>query len=283
MSTMSVNSFPVACSLRVLVPPQDETAVSTILRHCFPENGADQRVFYCSGASEDEDDADYEDAPYGALNYVPPVKSPGATRVFRAERVPILEVQALSLHMPESEFSLTYECPSTDHGESTGAGLVVFLAGEIVRHEGESAVGHAGHSVQPIGTWWLRSVAETILRSAFSVVLSRVEGGEESCWKETMSMNLDFSAFEHLQRLLSPGDRQILNAVEAAYRVKADVARHRRTVANAAVAIGSVLKMQSESGTVTCMMSSDEVQQLATAEKLLREVAGGVPAMSEAY
>jgi hypothetical protein len=72
--------------------------------------------------------------------------------------MPTREVQSLSRRMPKSAFSLTSECQGTDNGESADAGLVVFLAGKLVRHEGESAVGHAGHSTQPIGNWWLRSV-----------------------------------------------------------------------------------------------------------------------------
>lgn len=173
-----------------------------------------------------------------------------------------------------------------EHGGESGKPLVgkaMFKGGELTSHESEVPEISRYEQHGPLDRGYIRDVAEEVLNNVYRPLLSEVEGGCDLLWKEKMTVDCDFAAFEHLKSLLDPIDQEALAAVEASFRIRLDLARRRTEAANLAVAIGGFARPKPEVAGAHAGLDDDAVRHLEGAEQLLRKVAGGCPATSERY
>lgn len=271
MVAANVMSLPVQCTLRALVPLENVCPVIIVLENCFPDS-----MTSAYGSVETVGEADIATAAHA----VRPKKLPGATHVFRSEKVPVNAIRALSRRMPDSQFWLEYE--AMDNGEDAPArsGIVVFLAGELVRQTGDSTMLTSDDEDGPIGCAWLRGVAEKILESAHRIAMDE-QLGFHMDWKERGTFNLLLEAFAFLKGLLDQSDQLVLDATLAAFRADYENARRRSRAADVAVTLSAFVTDNSDSEAAAGLLRAEDSQQLRQAVELLRKVAGGIPAESE--
>lgn len=204
---------------------------------------------------------------------------------FVADEVPFRECWTLSRYLPTGEFMIEYRrCEG--HGGESGEPLVgkaVFKGGELKSHETELPEISRYEQHGPFDRGFIQDIAEEVLNNVYRPLLNEVEGGCDLLWKEKMTVDCDFAAFEHLKSLLDPIDQEALAAVEASFRVRLELARRRTEAANLAVAIGEFVQSKSDTAGLSNVLDEDAVRHLQGAEQLLRKVAGGVPATSERY
>lgn len=264
----------VYCELVAIAPKGDEAVLATIMKACFPTLAAPE-----DGLPEVEMvvDADSGEARPRL------VRQPGVRHVFGADSAPLCEVLTLSCHMPSVAFTLEYR--ASEQPDAVEGGLAEFIGGELkrdVRAEGVPASDQYGENgLAPLGNWWLRGVAEQILKSAYDAMFSDVEGGFEMRWKDSMTMNLEFEAYGRLTSLLDPIDRQILDAQESAYRTRLGLGKKRRAVADLKESLEQVVAKYLESDAASEILTGDDLQHVKATAGILEKIAGGVPATSQ--
>jgi hypothetical protein len=271
MIDVNVMSLPVQCTLRALVPLENVRPVMIILEKCFPDSLSRT---YGSVQTAGEADGD------AAAHAPPPRKLPGATHVFRSEKVPVSGIRALSRRMPDSQFWLEYEVADTDEDAPARSGIVVFLAGELVRQAGDPTIWASDDEDGASECAWLRGVAEKILESAHRLAMS-VQHGFHMDWKERGEFNLLLEGFAFLKGLLDQSDQRLLDATSAAFRAEYENAKRRSRAADAAVTLMAFVTENSDSGAAPGLLNAEDSQQLRQAAELLRNVARGIPAESE--
>lgn len=202
------------------------------------------------------------------------------SRHFETDNVPFRKVWTLSRYLPAGDFTIEYRQLENQGCESGNplVGRALFRGGELEWHEtGVSKISQ--HEQQgPLDRNFIRDVAEEVLKNAYSELLSEVGVGFYLNWREKMSVNLDFEAFNYLKSLLDPIDQEILTAVEESFRVRLKWVRRRNEAANLAQAIGAFIRPKSDTVGACTGLDDNAEQHLVVAEQLLQKIAGGVPA-----
>lgn len=204
---------------------------------------------------------------------------------FVADEVPFRECWTLSRYLPTGEFVIEYRRCEGHEGESgePQVGKALFKGGELKSHDTEVPEISRYEQYGPFDRGFIQDIAEEVLNNVYRPLLSEIEGGCDLLWKEKMTVDCDFAAFEHLKSLLDPIDQEALAAVEASFRIRLELARRRNEAANLAQAIGEFVQPRSDTAGLCNGLDGDAVRHLVGAEQLLRKVAGGVPATCERY
>jgi hypothetical protein len=200
---------------------------------------------------------------------------------FFAERAPLDELVTLSKFLPDVRFALT--CQSDGEPASSGGCEAEVCGGEIVQYRDAAGEEEVPYWATPLGNWWLRNVAEKLLDRRYGCERGAVESGISLDYRERMPANIALEAFEHLKSLMDPIDQQMLAASENSHIAQIRLCVLRCKAADASVGIRKFVDFAEEIGTASSILTPEEVEQLDTTSRLLRKIAGSVPAKSEMF
>ena len=111
--------------------------------------------------------------------------------------------------------------------------------------------------------------------------LSEVESGFDLHYREQVAAGLALGAFNYLKSLMEPIDRKMLAASVGRHHTQLTLCRLRRKAADTSVSVTAFAESAKETCPAGSILSPEEVEQLEATSRLLRRIAGGVPAKKE--